>query len=111
MRVSGWVFLGIAIVAEVCATSALTASQGLTRPLPSAVVVLGYGLAFWCLAQALLSIPVGMAYAIWSGVGIVLISLIGWWRFGQSLDAAALAGMTLIVAGVLVIRVFSRSTA
>lgn len=106
---SGWIYLGIAILAEVVATSALTASQGFTRATPSAVVVAGYGIAFWCLAQALRSIPVGMAYAIWSGVGIVLISLIGWLWFQQKLDAPAVLGMALILAGVFVIRVFSRS--
>lgn len=106
-----WIYLSIAILAEVIATSALTASAGFTRLLPSVLVVIGYGIAFWFLALSLRSIPVGIAYAVWSGAGIVLISLIGWALFRQTLDAAALVGMGLILAGVLVIHVFSRSVA
>ncbi|MCC2657652.1 MAG: QacE family quaternary ammonium compound efflux transporter [Panacagrimonas sp.] len=106
---NAWLFLSVAIVAEVMATSALTASAGFTRPLPTIGVITGYGIAFWFLALSLRSIPVGIAYAVWSGLGIVLISLIGWIAFKQQLDAAALTGMTLIVAGVLVINLFSRS--
>ncbi|WP_420465378.1 SMR family transporter [Panacagrimonas sp.] len=108
---SGWLYLSVAIVAEVIATLALTASQGFTRSCPSLLVAIGYGLAFWCLAQTLKSIPVGVAYAIWSGVGIVLISMIGWLVFRQTLDFAAVLGMSLIVAGVMVINLFSRSVA
>ena len=108
---NAWSYLAIAIVAEVIATSALTASAGFTRPGPSIIVVIGYGLAFWFLSLSLRSIPVGIAYAVWSGVGIVLISLIGWLWFRQSLDIAAVAGMGLIVAGVAVINLFSRSVA
>lgn len=106
-----WIYLSIAILAEVIATSALTASAGFTRLLPSVIVVIGYGIAFWFLALSLRSIPVGIAYAVWSGAGIVLISVIGWALFRQTLDAAALVGMGLILAGVLVIHVFSRSVA
>ena len=106
---NAWACLAIAIVAEVVATSALTASAGFTRPLPSVAVVAGYGLAFWFLSLSLKSIPVGIAYAMWSGVGIVLISMIGWILFRQSLDLAAVSGMGLIVAGVVVINLFSRS--
>ena len=102
--------LGLAIVAEVIATSALKASEGFTRPGPSAIVVLGYGLAFYCLSLTLKTVPVGVAYAVWSGLGIVLISLVGWLMYGQKLDAAAMAGMALIVAGVLVIQLFSRAS-
>lgn len=108
---NAWTYLAVAIIAEVIATSALTASAGFTRPLPSVVVVVGYGIAFWCLWLSLKSIPVGIAYAVWSGVGIVLISMIGWILFQQSLDLAAIAGMGLIVAGVIVINLFSRSVA
>ncbi|TDU32865.1 small multidrug resistance pump [Panacagrimonas perspica] len=108
---NAWACLAIAIVAEVIATSALTASAGFTEPLPSVGVVIGYGIAFWFLSLSLKSIPVGIAYAVWSGVGIVLISVAGWALFKQSLDPAALAGMTLIVAGVMVINLFSRSVA
>jgi small multidrug resistance pump len=102
-----YLYLAIAIVAEVIGTSALKAAEGFTRPLPSLVVVVGYGAAFYFLSLALKTIPVGIAYAIWSGVGVALITLIGWVVFRQRLDAAALAGVTLIVAGVVVIQFFS----
>jgi small multidrug resistance pump len=106
-----YLFLAVAIVAEVIGTSALKAAAGFTRPLPSLVVVVGYGVAFYFLSLALKSIPVGVAYAIWSGVGVALITLIGWLVFKQRLDAAALAGIALIVAGVVVIQVFSKAQA
>lgn len=99
--------LAIAIVAEVFATTALKASEGFSRFLPSAFVVIGYGVSFYFLAVTLKTIPVGIVYAIWSGVGIVLISALGWVIYGQQLDWAALAGMALIIAGVLVINLFS----
>lgn len=105
-----WLILGIAIVAETIATSAMKASEGFTRTIPSIIVVVGYAIAFYCLSLTLKSIPVGVAYAIWSGVGIVLISLAGWIIFGQKLDAAAMIGMALIIAGVVIMNVFSRST-
>jgi small multidrug resistance pump len=101
-------YLALAIVAEVIGTSALKATAGFTRAVPSAVVVLGYGVAFYFLALSLETIPVGIAYAIWSGLGVVLITLIGWWVYGQKLDAAALAGIGLIVAGVVVLQLASR---
>lgn len=104
-----WLFLTLAIVAEVIATSALKASESFTRLAPSAVVVVGYGVAFYFLALTLKTIPVGIAYAIWSGLGIVLISGIGWLVFDQWLDGAAVVGMFLIVAGVAVINLFSRT--
>ncbi len=100
-------FLAIAIVAEVIGTSALKAAEGFSRPLPSLVVVVGYGIAFYFLSLALKVIPVGIAYAIWSGVGVALITLIGWLLFKQRLDAAALAGIAMIVAGVVVIQLSS----
>lgn len=106
-----YLYLAIAIVAEVIGTSALKATEGFTRPVPSAVVIAGYGVAFYFLALALKHIPVGVAYAIWSGVGVALITLIGWLVFRQKLDAAALAGIGLIVAGVVVIHLFSRASA
>ena len=105
-----WMFLSIAIVAEVIATSALKAADGFSRVGPSLVVVAGYGIAFYFLSLALRGIPVGIAYAVWSGVGIVLISVIGWLAFGQTLDAAAMLGIGLIMAGVIVLNVFSRSS-
>jgi small multidrug resistance pump len=106
-----YLYLAIAIVAEVIGTSALKAAEGFTRPLPSLVVVVGYGAAFYFLSLALKTIPVGIAYAIWSGVGVALITLIGWVVFKQRLDAPALAGLALIVAGVVVIQVFSGAAA
>ncbi|WP_242109334.1 DMT family transporter [Luteimonas aquatica] len=108
---SGYLYLIAAIAAEVIATSALKASDGFSRPGPSVVVVVFYGLAFWCLSIVLKTVPVGVAYAIWSGLGIVLVTLIAWIVFKQSLDAAALAGIGLIVAGVAVLQVFSKSGA
>ena len=104
-------FLLGAIVAEVVATSALKASEGFTRWGPTALVVVGYALAFWLLSLTLRAIPVGIAYATWSGLGIVLIALAGWWLYGQRPDAPALAGMALIVAGVLVMSLFSKTSA
>ena len=103
--------LGLAIVAEVIATSALKASEGFTRPGPSAIVVLGYGLAFYCLSLTMRTVPVGVAYAVWSGLGIVLITVAGYVLYRQRIDAAALIGMALIVAGVAVIQLFSKTTA
>jgi len=100
-------YLALAIVAEVIATSALKASDGLTRLGPSLVVVVGYVLAFYFLALVLRSIPVGVAYAIWAGLGIVLIALVGWLLYDQVPDWPAVLGMALIVAGVLVINLFS----
>ncbi len=104
-----WVYLFIAIAAEVVGTTALKPSEGFTKPGPSAVVVVGYLLAFYFLSRTLGTIPVGIAYAVWSGVGIVLISLIGWLVFKQALDAAALLGIGLIIAGVMVINLCSKS--
>ncbi|SDX13349.1 DMT family transporter [Marinobacter mobilis] len=104
-----WGYLVIAIVAEVIATTALKPSDGFSRVLPSLVVVLGYGVAFYCLALALKHIPVGVAYAIWSGVGVVAVTFLAWLFLGQRLDLPALAGMALIVAGVIVINLFSGS--
>nr|WP_237182360.1 multidrug efflux SMR transporter [Roseomonas marmotae] len=96
-----------AIVLEVIATSALQASQQFTRPWPTAVMALGYLAAFFFLSLALRGIPVGIAYAIWSGLGIVLISAVGWVVFGQKLDMPAIIGLGLILAGVLVVNLFS----
>ncbi len=106
----GYLYLSVAIAAEVIATSALKASHGFTRPLPTTVVVVGYGISFYLLSLVLKTVPVGVAYAIWSGAGIVLIALVGWLLLKQTLDAPALAGMALIVAGVAVIQLFSRAT-
>ena len=98
-----WLYLSIAIVSEVIATSALKAAEGFTQWIPSVMVVLGYVCTFYFLSLTLRSIPIGIAYAVWSGVGLALISLVGWAVYGQSLDAAALLGIALIIAGVLVL--------
>ncbi len=104
-------YLAIAIVAEVIATSALNASNGFSERLPGAVAIVGYGIAFYCLSLVLKTLPVGIAYAIWCGLGIVLISLVGVFWFGQALDGAAFAGIGLIVAGVAIISLFSDTLA
>ncbi|ADJ29291.1 DMT family transporter [Nitrosococcus watsonii] len=106
-----WVFLSLAILAEVIATSSLKAAAGFTRPGPSLAVILGYGAAFYFLSLTLRTLPVGVAYAVWSGVGVALITLIAWLFYGQSLDAPALLGLALIMAGVVVLNVFSKSIA
>lgn len=104
-----WTYLGIAIIAEVIATSALKASDGFTQWLPSLLVIVGYGLAFYFLALTLRSIPVGVAYAIWSGLGIVLVSVIALVLYGQKPDLPAVIGMALIITGVVVMQLFSRT--
>ncbi len=106
-----WLYLSVAIVLEVVATSALKLSDGFTRLLPSLVVVVGYGAAFFLLSITLRSMPVGVVYAVWSGVGVVLITLVGWLVFGQALDVPAFIGIALIAAGVVVLNAFSRSIA
>ena len=103
-----WLFLAIAILGEVIATSALKSSHGFSRLVPSIVVVAGYGLAFYFLSLALKSIPVGIAYAVWAGLGIVLVAAIAWIFHGQKLDLWAFVGMGLIVAGVAVLNLLSR---
>ncbi|WP_310565474.1 DMT family transporter [Hydrogenophaga sp.] len=108
---NAWLLLAIAITAEVIGTTALKASEGFTRLLPAVVVVLGYAVAFYCLSLVLKHIPVGVAYAVWSGLGIVLITLAAYVAYGQKIDAAGLVGMGLIVAGVVVLNVFSKASA
>ncbi|MBB5424492.1 small multidrug resistance pump [Paraburkholderia sp. JPY158] len=111
MRVPPYALLAIAIVAEVIATSAMRASDGFSRLLPSMVVVLGYGVAFYCLSLTLRSIPVGIVYAIWSGAGIVLITLVALVLYRQVPDVPAIVGLGLIVAGVAVLNLFSKMQA
>lgn len=106
---NAWVLLCIAIAAEVVGTGALKASDGFTRLWPSLLVVIGYGVAFYGLSMVLRTIPMGVAYAIWSGLGIVLITVIGLVVYGQKIDAAALVGMGLIVAGVAVLNLYSKA--
>ncbi|MBA2079460.1 multidrug efflux SMR transporter [Rhodanobacter sp. PCA2] len=108
---SAWASLLLAILAEVIGTSALKSSAGFSRLWPSMVVVAGYGTAFYFLSLALRQIPVGIAYAVWSGAGTVLITLIGVLAFRQKIDAAGVLGIALIVAGVLVLNLWSRSGA
>lgn len=103
-----WLILGIAIVGEVIATSALKASEGFTRLVPSLLVVIGYSVAFYCLSLTLKVIPVGVTYAIWSGVGVVLVSLAGWLFYKQSLDIPSVIGISLIVAGVIILNVYTK---
>ncbi len=104
-----WLYLGIAIVCEVVATSSLKASEGFTRLWPSVIVVVGYAAAFYCLSLTLRTIPVGVAYAVWSGVGIILVTLAGWYFYDQQLDTPALIGIALIAAGVVVLNTLSKS--
>ena len=104
-----WIYLLLAIIAEVVATSALKESDGFTRLAPSLVVLVGYAAAFYLLSLTFRTMPVGVVYAIWSGVGIVLISLVGWIGFRQHLDAPALIGISFIVAGVAIINLLSKS--
>ncbi len=105
-----WIALIIAIATETIGTSALNASQQFTRPWPSALTVIAYAASFWFMAVALKTMPVGIVYAIWSGLGIVFIAAIGYVLFGQRLDAPAIAGLGLILAGILVIQLFSNTT-
>jgi small multidrug resistance pump len=107
---NAWLILTLAIAAEVIATSALKSSEGFTRLLPSAAVVIGYGVAIYLLSLVLKSIPVGVAYAIWSGLGVVLITLAAWLVYGQRIDLPGLIGMGLIVAGVVVLNLFSKAS-
>jgi small multidrug resistance pump len=101
--------LGLAILAEVAATLALKASGGFARAVPAAASLLGYAVAFYCMSLAMRTVPVGVIYAIWSGIGIVLIALASWFLNGERLDAPAIAGIGLILAGVLVINLLSGS--
>lgn len=105
-----WVYLAIAILSEVIATSALKAAEGFTKPVPSVIVVVGYVAAFYFLSLTLRTIPVGVAYAVWSGVGLVLVSLAGWILYKQALDGVALAGIGCIAVGVVLLST-SRSSA
>jgi small multidrug resistance pump len=106
-----YAFLLIAIVAEVIATSALKASDGFSRLLPSVVVIAGYAVAFYFLSLTLRVFPIGIAYAMWSGLGIILISMVGYFHYGQLLDLPAGIGLAFIVLGVIIVNVFSNSVA
>ncbi|MEQ8367618.1 MAG: multidrug efflux SMR transporter [Roseicyclus sp.] len=104
-----WLYLAVAITGEVIGTTALKATEGFTRTGPIAITILGYGIAFFFLGLVLRTVPVGVAYAIWSGAGVALITIIGWAVFGQKLDLAAMVGIGLIVAGVVVLNTLSSS--
>lgn len=104
----GYVYLTIAIIAEVIATSALKSSEEFTRLVPSVIVVIGYGTAFYFLALVLRTIPVGIAYAIWAGLGITLVAIVSAVLFKQVPDLPAIIGMSLIICGVVIINVFSK---
>ncbi|MBD9501504.1 DMT family transporter [Pseudomonas sp. BGr12] len=103
----GYLYLAIAIVAEVIATASLKSVKGFSTPLPLVLVIVGYAISFWMLTLVVRSIPVGIAYAIWAGLGIVLVSIAALVLYQQKLDTAALFGMGLIVSGVVVIQLFS----
>ncbi|MCF6209438.1 MAG: multidrug efflux SMR transporter [Gammaproteobacteria bacterium] len=105
-----YLYLTLAIIAEVAATSALKASKEFTVLGPSIVVVVGYGIAFYLLALVLRTMPVGVTYAIWSGLGIVLVTIVSIFLYGQIPDRPAILGMALIIAGVVIINVFSTTT-
>ncbi|WP_409333704.1 DMT family transporter [Burkholderia cenocepacia] len=107
----GYAWLAIAIVAEVIGTSALRAADGFTRLGPSALVVVGYGVAFYCLSLTLRTMPVGIIYAVWSGAGIVLITLVAMLLYRQVPDVPAVIGLGLIIAGVVVLNLFSKMQA
>lgn len=106
-----WIYLAIAILSEVVATSALKAAEGFTRLGPSLLVVVGYAAAFYFLSLTLRTLPLGVAYAIWAGVGVALVALIGWVVYHQPLDIAAILGIALIVSGVIVLNLFSKTVA
>jgi small multidrug resistance pump len=104
---SNYVFLFIAIVSEVMATAALKATEGFTRLTPSIVTVLGYASAFYFLSLTLKTLPTGVVYATWSGIGIVLISAFGWLYYKESLNLPTMLGMVMIIAGVVVVNLYS----
>ncbi|MER9306551.1 SMR family transporter [Mesorhizobium sp. M0293] len=106
-----YAILALAIVGEVIATSAMKASEGFTRLGPSILVLLGYAAAFFFLSQVLDRIPVGVAYAVWAGGGIVLVALVAWIVYGQKPDLAGFVGMGLIMAGVLILNLLSKTSA
>ncbi|WP_343236714.1 multidrug efflux SMR transporter [Stenotrophomonas aracearum] len=107
---NAWIYLAVAILSEVIATSALKASEGFSKVGPSILVVFFYGVSFYCLSQTLKSVPVGVAYAIWSGVGIVFITLVAWVLHGQKIDLWGVIGMAMITGGVVVMNTLSKTS-
>lgn len=107
---NNWVYLGLAIFSEVVATASLKSTEGFTRLVPSIVVLVGYSAAFYFLSLTLENIPIGVAYAVWSGVGVATITLVSFVLYDQKIDAAGLIGIGLIVTGVVVLRLFSEAS-
>ena len=104
-----WIYLSIAIVSEVIATSTLKESEGFTKLVPSIITLIGYSFTFYFLSLTLKEIPLGLTYAIWSGIGICLLSIIGYFRYNQILDFGSIIGISLIGLGVIVINIFSKN--
>ena len=104
-----WIYLIIAITTEVIATSALKESEGFTKAIPSLIVIIGYSMTFYFMSLVLREMSVGITYAIWSGMGILLITTIGYFRYNQMLDAPAVLGMSFIALGIIILRAFSNS--
>lgn len=107
---TAYYYLAIAICAEVIATVSMKAVKGFSTPLPLLLVIVGYGIAFWMLTLVVRSVPVGVAYAVWAGMGIVMVSVAALFIYGQKLDVPAMLGMAMIVLGVVVIQLFSKTT-
>lgn len=107
---NSWVYLGLAIFSEVIATASLKSTEGFTRLVPSIVVLVGYTAAFYFLSLTLDTVPIGVAYAVWSGVGVATITLVSFVVYDQKIDMAGLIGIGLIVAGVIVLRLFSEAS-
>lgn len=107
---NNWVYLGLAIFSEVVATASLKSTEGFTRLVPSIVVLVGYSAAFYFLSLTLDTIPIGVAYAVWSGVGVATITLVSFVLYDQKIDATGLIGIGLIVTGVVVLRLFSEAS-
>ncbi len=101
-----WLFLGVAIIAEIFATTLIKSSEGFTKLLPSALVIIGYIVTFYFLSLSVKTIPIGIAYAVWAGLGVVFVALLGWLFYGDSLNLATIIGMLLIIVGVVIINLF-----
>ena len=104
-----WIYLSVAIIAEVIATSALKESQGFTKTTPSLITILGYGVAFYFLSLTLKTLSIAISYAVWSGVGISLLLIIGYLRYGQSISFGSIIGILFIITGIILINFFSKS--
>tara|TARA_B100000902_G_C27080367_1_gene798589 strand:+ start:83 stop:415 length:333 start_codon:yes stop_codon:yes gene_type:complete len=105
-----WIFLGLAIFSEVIATASLKSTEGFTKILPSIIVFIGYSAAFYFLSLTLDTIPIGVAYAIWSGVGVATITIVSIYFFDQKIDSVSIIGIILIILGVIILRVYGESS-